>query len=105
MWIVRGVDPEVVAERIWVDFKILVRRILGEVPANFSANSTSEFIPRIVWPGFSRVSGSPKIHAQNPSPTRIFEPNSFSRCFAAYWGEEAPGEELPRQRVPTTGVS
>ena len=31
------------AERIWGEFFILVRRILGKLPANFSANFDGEF--------------------------------------------------------------
>ena len=39
------------AERIWGEFFILVRRSLGRLPANFSANFDSEFFG-LVFPGF-----------------------------------------------------
>ena len=58
------------AERIRGEFFILVRRILGKLPVNFSAKFDGEFRWRIFWPCFSRVSGhpkkfTPKIHVQN----------------------------------------
>ena len=52
------------AEWIWGEFFILVRRILGKLPANFSANFDSEFFG-LVFPGFQ---ATPKIHAQNSRP-------------------------------------
>ena len=52
------------AERIWGEFSILVRRILGRLPANFSANFDSEFFG-LVFPGFQATQ---KIHAQNSRP-------------------------------------
>ena len=52
------------AERIWGEFFILVRRILGNLPANFSANFDGEFFG-LVFPGFQATQ---KIHAQNAHP-------------------------------------
>ena len=52
------------AERIWGEFFILVRRILGKLPANFSANFDGEFFG-LVFPG---LQATQKIHAQNSRP-------------------------------------
>ena len=50
-------------------FSILAWRILGTLPANFSANFDGEIFQRIFRPCFSRVSGpSQNIHAQNSRP-------------------------------------
>ena len=52
------------AERIWGEFFILVRRILRNLPANFSANFDGEFCG-LVFPG---LQATQKIHAQNSRP-------------------------------------
>ena len=72
------------AERIWGDFfggGGGGPRILGKLPANFSANIDGEFFLWFFRPFFSRVSGSPikftpKIRAQN---CRHSSPISLSR--------------------------
>ena len=63
----------------------MVRRILGELPANFSANSSSGFFPRNVQPCFSRVSARPQTFTPKivriPLQLRISEPRCFhSNC-------------------------
>ena len=54
---------------VWVKCFILVWQILGKLPVNFSANSSSSFLPQVVWPRFSRLSGpeefTPTFHAQS----------------------------------------
>ena len=73
------------AERIWGEFFILVRRILGKLPAIFSANFDGEFFG-LVFPGFR---GTQKIHAQNSRPElsaflsnfTFSNPNLFTAIF------------------------
>ena len=85
------------AERIWGEFFSWVRRILGKLPVNFSANFDGDFFPRVFrpcfFPGFQALK---KIHAQNSRPEVVgiplqfnfLEPNIFSRRFSAYWGDQ-----------------
>ena len=54
------------AERIWGECFILVRRTVGKLPANFSANSDSEFFGSLFFQGFRPPKKlTPKIHVQN----------------------------------------
>ena len=66
---------------------------MRKLPADLSANFSSEFIPRIFQPCLSRASGPPppKIHAQNRQHSSLssnFEPKTFSRRFSAYGGDQ-----------------
>ena len=79
------------AEWIWVEFSILAWRILGELPASFSADSSAYF---------SRASFGLVCLCRVPPPKRsicakivgiplqsqIFERNTFSRRFSALRG-------------------
>ena len=84
------------AERIWGEFFILVRRILGKLPANFSANFDGEFWKRIFRPCFSRFSGHPKNSRPKftsrivgiPLQFHFLEPKIYSRRFSAYVGDQ-----------------
>ena len=97
------------AERIGINFINLGWRRSGELSANFSADSSSEFFPRIFQPCFSRVSGLPPKDLRPKFTSRIVgiplqlrrivgialqlqlsEPKHFSRRFSAY-GE--PGDQ------------
>ena len=85
------------AERIWGEFFILVRRILGKLPANFSANFDGEFGWRIFRPCFSKVSGRQKKKSRPKFTSRIvgiplqfhfLEPKIYSRRLSACGGDQ-----------------
>ena len=74
----------------------LVRRILGELPANLSANFDGEFFfGECLGLGFPGFQTSQKKHAQNSRPElstfppiSLLESHSFSRRFSAYRGNQ-----------------
>ena len=84
------------AEQNWGDFFHLVWRILGNLPANFSAKFDSEFGSRISRPCFSRVSGPPEKFTPKfvgiPLRFHFLEPKIFSRRFSAYGGDQELGD-------------
>ena len=68
--------PRRYAERIWGEFFILVRRILGKLPANFSANLIANFDALFFQGIRPPKTFTPKIHVQN---CRHSSPISLSR--------------------------
>ena len=84
------------AERICGNF-FLAWRILGELPANFSANFDCRFFLQIFRPCFSTVSGLPPKNSRPkftpeivaiPLQFHFLEPKMFSRRFSAYGGDQ-----------------
>ena len=67
------------AGRIWVKFSILVWRILGQFPPNFSANFPANYLALF----FFRASGPPprKIHAPNCRHSFNFRFFELNICF------------------------
>ena len=94
------------AEQIWGEFFILACRILGNLPASFSANSDGEFWSRLFRPCFSRVSGlpkkfTPKIHAQtcwHSSPISLSRTQFFFTPLVSHYS--AIGDTLFRATPP-----
>ena len=80
------------AERIWGEIFVLVRRSLGKLPANFSANFDGEFFGLV----FSRVSGHPKNSCPKftfrivgiPLQFSLSWTQIYSQRFSAYRGDQ-----------------
>ena len=63
----------------------------GKLPTNFSSNFDGENVPWFFRPCFSRISGPPKIHAQNcrhSSPISLSRTQICSPWFSACWGDQ-----------------
>ena len=105
------------AERIWGEFFILVRRILGKIAGEFLsefgwriliANFDSEFFG-LVFPGFQATK---KIHAQKftsgivgiPLQFHVLEPKIYSLRFSAYGGDQdfSPREKNQKVKLSRT---
>ena len=62
------------AERIWGEFCILVRRTVGKLPVNFSANFDGKFFGLV----FLGLQDTQKIHAQNSCPELLAFLSNFT---------------------------
>ena len=62
------VYPEVLQSGFGVNILFLVWRIFGKLPADFSANFSSDFLLELLSLVSPRLQGPQKIHAQNSRP-------------------------------------
>ena len=100
--IVRFIEPKVLQSGFEITFCSLAWRILGKLPANFSANFDDDFLLGkffgLVFLGLqaptknSRQKFTPRI-VGIPLQFHFLEPQMFSRRFSAYGGDQRFGCE------------